>query len=91
MHEGGRQGAVLDAEVRFIEHALHPWEVLTREQLAQRVHADQWHGPRFDRVLRVAADRGVVELLAPEFVALPTSAARADVAPSLPGPELSAT
>jgi hypothetical protein len=73
MPDRSHSAAMMDAEVRLLEHSLSPWEVLTREQLARRVRAEHWRGSWFDRVLRTASERGAIEVLAQEFIALPVS------------------
>lgn len=66
----GHGAAVMDAEVRALEHALMPWGVLTVVELERRVHGAHWHSGSFRAALRAAEKRGVVKLLPGGFVSL---------------------
>lgn len=59
----GHGAAVMDAEVRAIEHALLPWNILPVVELERRVHGTHWHSGSFRAALMAAEKRGLVELL----------------------------
>ncbi len=63
--------AVLDAEVRLLADELAKFGMLRADDLAHRVHADQWSQDTFDAAIRAGVERGVLVRLPDNFIALP--------------------
>lgn len=55
--------AVVRAEMRRLEKALRPYGILHRDSLRQACGAQKWHEGGFDRALREAVRRGLLEPL----------------------------
>jgi hypothetical protein len=63
--------AVLDAGVRRLVDELAKFGMLRRDDLAYRVHADQWSEGTFEAAIRAGVERGVLARLPDDFIALP--------------------
>ena len=59
---------ITEAEIRHLQLALAPFGVLSRSALKQCSGSAQWHEGTFERALRAAIDRGVLDELPGGFV-----------------------
>lgn len=55
--------AVTEAEIRHLQLALAPFGVLSRAALRERSGSALWHEGTFERALRAAVDRGILDEL----------------------------
>jgi hypothetical protein len=58
---------VTEAEIRHLQLALAPFRVLSRTALKKCSGSALWHEGTFERALRAAVDRGVLEELPGDF------------------------
>ncbi len=63
--------AMLEAEVRLLADELATFGMLRTDDLAHRVHAEQWSQGTFDAAVRAGVQRGVLVRLSDDLIALP--------------------
>lgn len=63
--------AALEAEVRLLTDELAKFGMLRTDDLAHRVHADEWSQGTFEAAVRAGVQRGVLVRLPDDFIALP--------------------